>query len=161
MFKSVLFQPHTLAGLLWLAGASLGLAQSTTRRTKLRSSAPPMVLGTQGAGIRAHLSRYHLEDLAQRAPGTGGRVGRDPDVAALQSLYVHRSTRVRLGFGAKLRSNTARMSYDNPTHRAVLDAEGLRRWEPTAPRWVRLPAAGGRATGFPQPVDVIQADPAH
>ena len=23
-----------------------------------------------------------------------------------------------------------RMSYDNPTHRAVLDAEGLRRWEP-------------------------------
>jgi ABC-type phosphate/phosphonate transport system substrate-binding protein len=22
------------------------------------------------------------------------------------------------------------MSYDNPTHRAVLDAEGLRRWEP-------------------------------
>jgi hypothetical protein len=59
MFKSVLFQPHTLAGLLWLAGASLGLAQSTTRRTKLRSSAPPMVLGTQGAGIRAHLSRYH------------------------------------------------------------------------------------------------------
>jgi len=22
------------------------------------------------------------------------------------------------------------MSYDNPTHRSVLDAEGLRRWEP-------------------------------
>jgi phosphonate transport system substrate-binding protein len=22
------------------------------------------------------------------------------------------------------------MSYDNPSHRAVLDAEGLRRWEP-------------------------------
>jgi phosphonate transport system substrate-binding protein len=22
------------------------------------------------------------------------------------------------------------MSYDNPRHRAVLDAEGLRRWEP-------------------------------
>jgi hypothetical protein len=29
MFKSVLFQPHTLASLLWLAGASLGPAQST------------------------------------------------------------------------------------------------------------------------------------
>ena len=40
------------------------------------------------------------------------------------------------------------MSYDNPVHRPILDAEGLQRWLAASRGWLRCIAGGRRATGI-------------
>ena len=91
--------------------------------------------------------------LRSRALGARGRAERDLDVAALQSLHVHGPARSRPVVGARFAEALCEMSYDNPSHRPVLDAEGLRRWvAPHLDGYDSLREASARQGFFTRPI---------
>ena len=96
---------------------------------------------------------------ARRAPGAGGRADRDLDVAALQPLHVHGAARSRPGsLEQRFAEALYGMSYDNPGHRAVLEAEGLRRWvAPQLDGYERLREASARQGFFERAAGPAQA----
>ena len=78
------------------------------------------------------------------------------DVAAATITACSRRgpTSIRRWSGGSLEALSA-MSYDNPSHRAVLEAEGLKRWvAPQLDGYESLRDAAGRQGLFKRPVSV-------
>ena len=121
----------------WSRGATTARCASTatsaSMATPARSEVEVVRAVLDGRADAGAIGSPFWAGGAQRAPGAGGRAGRDLDVAALQSLHVHGAARSRPGTGAAVRRGpVSEMSYDNPE-------------PPCRARRRRAPALGGAA----------------